>query len=202
MQIRKFTDGRGIEWRVWRAAPDPAPRDAGAYFPPDRCPGGAICFESPFERRYVLEYPEQWEQLSDAELEILCSHAQVVPIRRADEATGEFMRRQDEEFDATLRRRTFATPDNRVWMVEELVLTVSADPPAEQPEHGSPPDPDARRVLRFSSGDAIRELEEYPADWVRYPPGRLVELALSAKVISARPSPKNSVREPHRDAQP
>ena len=197
MQIRKFTDGRGIEWRVWRAALDPAPRDAGAYFPPDRCPGGAICFESPLERRYVLEFPEHWEQLSDAELEILCSHAQVVPIRRADEATGEFMRRQDEEFDATLRRRTFATPDNRVWLVEEIPLPVSVDPSVEHAEHASPPDSTMRRVLRFSSGEAVRELDDYPTDWVRHSPGRLVELALRAKVISARPSPKNAVREPH-----
>ena len=200
MRIRKFTDGRGIEWRVWRAAPDPAPRNAGEYFPPDRCPGGAICFESPFERRYVLEFPEHWEQLSDAELELLCSHAQVVPIRRADEATGEFMRRQDEEFDATLRRRTFATPDNRVWMVEEITPPVSADPPAEPPEHAKPSGSEGRRVLRFSSGDAIRELDDYPTDWVRFPPGRLVELALRAKVITARPSTKHPVGEPHRRA--
>jgi hypothetical protein len=135
---RRFTDGRGVEWRVWRAGPDPAPRPVGSFAPPERCPEGALCFESALERRYLLRYPAEWEQLSDDALELLCGQAQVVPIRQSDETTGQFMRRQDELFDATLGRRTFATPDNRVWLVEE-----NAD----------------RHVLRFSSGDAVRELD-------------------------------------------
>ena len=172
MKLRKFIDRRGIEWRVWSPEAGPVARVPTA----DECPVGGLCFESALERRRIFTAPAQWDALSDAELVILVEQAQPIPTRRVDESTGEFTRRQDEMFEQTLTPRSFTTPDNRIWLVDEC--------PVEGAAGG-----EERTVLRFTTGDTVRELNEFPRDWARYRPGKLIELALMANPVrgNARP---------------
>ena len=186
MQLRKFIDRRGIEWRVWSPQPgarSPAPTG-------DECPVGGLCFESALERRRVITAPAGWEELSDGELALLCDQAQAMPRRRADESTGEFTQRQDEMFEQALTPRSFTTPDNRMWLVDEC--------PVEGDQGAAP-----RTVLRFTSGETVRELAEFPRDWARFRPGKLIELALMANPVRGgtrqAPGPSGPSAEPPRE---
>ena len=187
MKLRKFVDRRGIEWRVWSPEPSPGGRVPSA----DECPVGGLCFESALERRRILSAPGGWDAMSDAELTVLAEQAQPIPTRRVDESTGEFTKRQDEMFEQTLTPRSFTTPDNRVWLVDEC------------PVEGAPAGAE-RNVLRFTTGDTVRELAEFPADWARLRPGKLIELALMANPVRGtarppQPGTSSAHREPPRD---
>jgi hypothetical protein len=183
--MRKFVDRRGIQWRVW--SPEPGVRVPSA----DECPVGGLCFESALERRRIITAPKGWESLSDGELALLADQALPVPTRRVDETTGDFTLRQDEMFEQALTPRSFTTPDNRLWLVDECPAQSTAGEAV-------------RTVLRFTTGDTVRELDEFPADWARFQPGKLIELALMANPVhgSARapqpraPDARGGEREP------
>jgi hypothetical protein len=187
MKLRKFIDARGVQWTVWSPDPSTGPAVPG----PTDCPAGGLCFESPLERRRLTHAPADWETLSASELSLLCEQAQSIPLRRDDESTGDFTRRQDEMFEEGLTPRTFTTPDNRVWLVSEC--QVEGEPTASGES--------SRTVLRFTSGTTVRQLENFPADWARYRPGKLIELALSAHPVrvTARPEREEPSREEPRD---
>lgn len=108
MPIRSFQNGEGITWQVWnvmpgrrdvperrvgydRRSPDPVIRYAGperrtaddrrqppAFLSPQLATGW-LAFECPTEKRRLTPIPQQWEQLSDTELERLCAAALPVP---------------------------------------------------------------------------------------------------------------------------
>jgi hypothetical protein len=102
MSYRRFTDSRGISWRVWDVVPtpldrrlavrrivvtrahDPERRAQGErrvdmrrsrlFFPPEE--GSWLCFESADTRRRVRPVPPDWMTWPEAELEALCDRAQ------------------------------------------------------------------------------------------------------------------------------
>ncbi|MGH7662967.1 MAG: hypothetical protein ACRENI_01520 [Gemmatimonadaceae bacterium] len=178
MALREFTDSAGKAWKVWNVALDDISASTRAEDFLADCADGWLCFESDKEKRRLIDFPEDWNTLPDAELEQLCARAHGTPVRQSSETTAEFARRQDEMFEpadlASDEPRTFTTPDNRVWIVEEC-----AAPP------GSEASSDKNMILRFSSEGVTRELAQYPDDWRRYLPGQLVELALAAHPVHA-----------------
>ena len=101
MASREFTDERGGLWRVWevqpeslerRMASDPhlrpamerrrAPQSRVKVSNPHMAHGW-LAFESRSERRRLAPIPEQWEQMSPAELcELLARARPSRPVRR------------------------------------------------------------------------------------------------------------------------
>ena len=91
MAMREYRDGSGAAWRVYEVrpvsaiirrvtAPDAVAGDASdtpATYTSDR--RAWLVFEHGDETRRLSPVPQAWEQLSDAELEALCSRA--VPAR-------------------------------------------------------------------------------------------------------------------------
>jgi hypothetical protein len=82
MAVRDFVDENGVTWRVWPVTPDALqPRTAAEDYLGEYGEGW-LCFESAVERRRLPRYPEDWEELSDAELCALLVTAAVVPQRK------------------------------------------------------------------------------------------------------------------------
>jgi hypothetical protein len=111
MPLRTFRDRQGIEWRMWDVHPQWTDRRGGErrsspdsdYNGPERrkLPGrrwsapdteprvrvrpgfekGWLACESDHERRRFAPVPEHWEEFSDAQLELLCQHAEVYASR-------------------------------------------------------------------------------------------------------------------------
>ena len=101
MAYRRFTDSRGIRWRVWDVVPSPLDqrlavrrirasreheverrlaaerrvdlRRSRHFFSPHE--RAWLCFESPESRRRLTPFPDDWMLRSEAELEDLCDRA-------------------------------------------------------------------------------------------------------------------------------
>jgi hypothetical protein len=113
MGYRSFTDSAGVAWQIWDvipryrheqlerrrapregdtaliAEPEPSPgfdrrsgsREAAV---PERMAAGWLCFEGAEEKRRLAPIPNNWERLTDQELEELCRTAtRVEPLKRA-----------------------------------------------------------------------------------------------------------------------
>jgi hypothetical protein len=154
MASREFTDSTGVVWRVWDVTPahlHPATR-AEEFMEPYA--GGWLAFESPFEkRRLIAPYPPRWADYDLAQLEMLCRAAEPVGRKRKDtpteqlnisEQTAELEERADAE-------RTFTSPRGRVWIVR-LHECLRKDGTTEV-------------VLRFTSGDSVVDVKNWPDDW-------------------------------------
>jgi hypothetical protein len=102
MAYRRFTDSRGINWRVWDVIPTPLDRrlavrriqvsrvhhperrvlterrldmrSSRLFFPPSL--QAWLCFESPESRRRLSPVPADWMTRADAGLEALCEQAE------------------------------------------------------------------------------------------------------------------------------
>jgi hypothetical protein len=83
MAVREFVDGEGVRWSVWPVIPEALQPKTAAEDYLGEYESGWLCFESIAERRRLPEYPEEWEQLSDAELRALLHVAAVVPKRKS-----------------------------------------------------------------------------------------------------------------------
>jgi hypothetical protein len=68
---------------VWPVVPEALQPKTAAEDYLGEYEAGWLCFESASERRRLPEYPENWEQLSDAELCALLRFAAVVPKRKS-----------------------------------------------------------------------------------------------------------------------
>ena len=108
MPIRSFRTEDGVTWQVWnvmpgrrdiperrigydRRSPDPVIRYTGperratadrrqpSPFLSPQLATGWLAFECPTEKRRLTPIPQQWEQLTDAELQRLCAAARHVP---------------------------------------------------------------------------------------------------------------------------
>lgn len=155
MASREFTDSKGVVWRVWDVTPahlHPATR-AEEYMEPYA--GGWLAFESPFEkRRFLAPYPARWAEYDLVKLEQLCRAAQPVTRKRKDTPTSERLAmsektaERDERADA---ERTFTSPRGRVWTVR-LHECLHDDGTTEV-------------VLRFTSGDSVVDVKDFPANW-------------------------------------
>jgi hypothetical protein len=81
MAVRDLVDAEGVRWSVWPVVPEALQPKTAAEDYLGEFESGWLCFESASERRRLPEYPEDWEQLSDAELRALLHFAVVVPKR-------------------------------------------------------------------------------------------------------------------------
>jgi hypothetical protein len=84
IQVRTFIDRNGVSWQVWRVTPSvrlDGSSPPGAYLP-EEAASGWLAFETPAgERRRFYAPPDDWEDLTDAELGVLCHHAVRVTLR-------------------------------------------------------------------------------------------------------------------------
>ena len=82
MAVREFVDAEGVRWKVWPVVPETLQPKTAAEDYLGEYEAGWLCFESASQRRRLPEYPEDWEQLSDAELRAFLRVAAVVPKRK------------------------------------------------------------------------------------------------------------------------
>jgi hypothetical protein len=75
---RSFTDPSGVVWDVFAVYPEArlSPRLRGTF------PQGWLCFDSGPEKRRLSPIPENWQALSDGELERLAARAERARPRR------------------------------------------------------------------------------------------------------------------------
>jgi hypothetical protein len=158
MPVRDFVDSTGIEWRAWEVTPDAIyPPTRGEDYLADCYQLGWVVMETKSGDRRVrlCPIPREWHRLTDAELEALLEHGEVLPARTAS-TRGALA-------DAAAVR-TFRYPGGRVWTV-----SVSPHPTA----HG-------RRVLRFSGGARVIDVVEWPQDWAELPDDALIAMLQQA----------------------
>lgn len=96
MENKTFVDVMGTEWRVWEVYPRLVERrlmrerrverrgseerrhvPVGRPTLPRQILGGWLAFQSRHERRRVLPVPDDWESMSDRELQALLAHSQL-----------------------------------------------------------------------------------------------------------------------------
>jgi hypothetical protein len=155
--VREFTDSRGVEWRVWAVTPAHMhPITRGEDYM-DKLQDGWLVFESGSEkRRLEAPYPSDWQTASLPKLEELCRRASPAPKRRAKTPSGErraisaaqIEREAEADADA---RRSFMSPHGREWTVRVHECLDRAG--------------DQQTVLRFTAGDIVVELLEWPENW-------------------------------------
>ena len=143
MPVREFVDGEGAQWRAWEVTPD-------ALYPPTRGEdyladcyqlGWVIMETRQGDRRVRLcPIPRDWHRLPDESLAALIPQAEVLPARTVA-PRGALA-------DVTAVR-SFRYPGGHAWTV-----SVSAHPTMP-----------GARVLRFSGGARVIDLEEWPRDW-------------------------------------
>lgn len=195
MPIREFVDSQGTSWRAWDVVPDklqPGTRDedylAHLYHT------GWIVFEATTgrDKRRLYPIPKGWNELPDAELEVLLRKAEVVPSRKLErdrratgasaadavnravalsermidhpEQAGDVLRDETPDVTDLAATRTFRYPGGRLW-------TASVEK-----DHGSDQPP----VLRFSAGARYIDLADWPKNWVDLPDAQLAVLLRSA----------------------
>ena len=155
MSSREFTDSEGVVWRVWDVTPThlhPVTR-AEEYMEPYA--GGWLTFQSPFEkRRLPAPYPSRWAQYDLTKLEALCRAANPVGKKKKDSPSGEQLAIREREAESVERadaERTFTSPRGREWTVR-LHECLRKDGSTEV-------------VLRFTSGDSVVDLKDWPENW-------------------------------------
>ncbi|MDQ2666635.1 MAG: hypothetical protein M3Z05_11565 [Gemmatimonadota bacterium] len=157
MSIREYTDSRRVEWRVWDVTPSqmhPLTRDEQFL---EEMHDGWLVFESTREKRRLnAPYPRAWRTFDIPQLEELCQKATPVLRRKAKSPSGEYRAITtaaiEREAEVESRsRRTFKSPRGREWTVRihECLDREKA----------------TQKVLRFTAGDIVVELLEWPDDW-------------------------------------
>ena len=155
MPTKEFTDSKGVVWRVWDVTPThihPITKSEEFMEP---WVGGWLAFESASEkRRLVAPYPQNWHTYELAKLEMMCKAAQKVGAKKIVTPKGlrlvkvEAAAHDDEWSQA---ERSFESPRGRLWTVR-LHECLHKDGGTEQ-------------VLRFTSGDVVVDLREWPKNW-------------------------------------
>jgi hypothetical protein len=157
MAVREFTDSRGVEWRVWDVTPAHMhPVTRGEDYMAD-LQDGWLVFESGDEkRRLEAPYPPNWTSFPLHQLEELCGRASLVVRRKSQTPTGQRRAISAAEIEGDAIResgasRTFHSPKGREWTVRihECLDAAGA----------------SSMVLRFTAGDIVVELPEWPNDW-------------------------------------
>jgi hypothetical protein len=165
MPAREFKDGRGREWRVWDVKPDDLnPRTQDEDYLAQLYYTGWMVFETKAgdDKRRLYPIPKGWQELPDAELEVLLQKAEIVPPRKlqsekratgraaakAMDAAAQFAEKavdspelvrdvpREETPDVTdlSLLRTFRYPGGRIWAACVI----------QHPEGGGPPRPSIR----------------------------------------------------------
>ena len=154
MAVREFTDSEGVEWRVWDVTPlhmHPATRTEDYM---GNLQDGWLVFESEADkRRLEAPYPADWTSFALNRLEALCGEAKPV-IRRTpsgQQVATPATDTQPQVAPAPGPHCQFTSPGGREWTVRIH----------ESPDRGGT----HQIVLRFTSGDIVLELTEWPPDW-------------------------------------
>ncbi|HWE42965.1 MAG TPA: hypothetical protein VG432_10685 [Gemmatimonadaceae bacterium] len=81
-RIREFKDRNGCEWRAWSVTPGQASTTSTRNLGDLR--NGWLAFESlsGSGKRRLVDFPQDWMTLSDAELEVLLERATAAPVRK------------------------------------------------------------------------------------------------------------------------
>ena len=155
MATREFTDSKGVVWRAWDVRPSrmhPATR-AEEFMEP--WAGGWLAFESASEkRRLVAPYPPRWFDYDLPKLEVLLKEAKRVTGRRLNSPTSVELVRVEaaaHDHEWAENERTFTSPRGRLWVVRIHECT------GRDQEH--------QVVLRFTSGDSVVDLKDWPPNW-------------------------------------
>jgi hypothetical protein len=210
MPAREFKDGRGREWRVWDVRPDDLnARTKDEDYLAQLYYTGWIVFETKAgsDKRRLYPIPKSWNELPDAELEVLLQKAEIVPPRKlrtekratgdaavkAMDAAAEFAEKavespeevrdvpREETPDVTDLSvlRTFRYPGGRIWAACVV----------QHPQGGGAP------VLQFAAGARHIDLEDWPKDWADYPDEELVNLLRRAAPRSKSEGPATDTHE-------
>lgn len=155
MPSREFTDSNGVVWRVWDVTPtDLHPITRAEEFM-EQYAGGWLAFESATEkRRLAAPYPPRWAEYDLVKLEQLCRAAEPVTRKRKDTPTSVHLEASEEKAQREERaatERTFTSPRGREWGVR-LHERLREDGTTET-------------VLRFTSGDSVMDLDDWPSNW-------------------------------------
>ena len=155
MASREFTDQAGVEWRVWEvgsAHMHPITRGEDYL---ENFADGWLVFECASEkRRLPAPFPVDWAQRELHELEALCRRASPVHLRRERTPSGQAraLTEASAEREANEKsQRRFLSPRGREWTVRLH----------ECPRSGG----GSSLVLRFTAGDTVVDLPEWPDDW-------------------------------------
>jgi hypothetical protein len=158
MPVKEFVDSAGVEWRAWEVKPD-------AIYPPTRGEDYlAACYQlgwivaetkSGDRRVRLCPIPRDWDRLPDQALEAILQKGEVLPARIASGRGA---------LADVASVRTFRYPGGRVW-------TVSVAPHPTLP---------GTRVLRFSAGARVIDVDEWPNDWADQPDEALIRMLRSA----------------------
>ena len=81
MGLREFRDGEDVLWKVWQVTVDSLDERTRAEDYMRDWQEGWLCFESATARRRLAEFPTDWADLPDSELEELLKLAQPVARR-------------------------------------------------------------------------------------------------------------------------
>ena len=170
MPVREFVDSTGTKWRAWEVTPD-------AIYPPTRGEdyladcyqlGWVVLETATGDRRLrVCPIPQDWQRLTSDALEALLPHAEVLPARIAS-ARGSMS-------DVAVVR-SFRYPGGRAWT-------------ASLTQHPTSP---GTRVLRFSGGARVIDLEDWPDDWADQPDEMLIALLRRAAPAGLLPPLTNA----------
>lgn len=171
MASREFTDRSGVVWRVWDVRPSSLhPVTRGEDFMGDFADGW-LTFESPSERRRLpAPYPAAWTSFDLSKLEALCRAAKPVSARKNRTPSGEQLAFTEDTAARAARaddERTFNSPGGRPWRVR-LHECLRKDGSTEM-------------VLRFSAGDTVVDLKDWPPDWKAYDRDGFALLLLDAE---------------------
>lgn len=155
MASREFTDSKGVVWRVWDVRPThlhPATRGEDYM---ENFADGWLAFDSEFgKRRLPAPYPVRWHEYDLRALEALLRAASAVVPRRTSTPSGEqaaYTERSAEEAARADSERVFTSPRGRQWCVRLHECHKSGG--------------GASTVLRFTAGDIVVDLDEWPPDW-------------------------------------
>lgn len=155
MASREFTDSADVVWRVWDVTPThlhPVTRGE-EYMEP--WAGGWLAFESATEkRRLVAPYPSRWAEFDLKQLEALCRAAQPVGSKRIVTPASQEMvivEHAADERERARSEREFSSPRGRVWTVRIHECTQR--------------DGTSETVLRFTAGDTVVDLKDWPPEW-------------------------------------
>jgi hypothetical protein len=157
MSLREFTDSRRVEWRVWDVTPHQMHPITRVEDHMGNLQDGWLVFESAREkRRLEAPYPSEWRSFGIPELEALCRRASPVISRRPRSQSGEHQAIKAVQLEVEAERdsdsrRTFVSPQGREWTVR---IHECLD------REG-----DTQKVLRFTAGDIVVELKEWPDHW-------------------------------------
>ena len=155
MPSREFTDKAGTVWRVWDVRPSALhPLTKGEDYMGNFADGW-LAFESGTEkRRLPAPYPQRWVDFDLTALEALCRAALPVSPRRSRSPSGEQLAITEQSAEEVARadaERTFPSPRGREWCVR-LHECARRDGGTEV-------------VLRFTAGDTVVDLKDWPANW-------------------------------------